>query len=240
MKATIIKHYDHLYAVTQPVTDQNIYIRPKPIVGTGSGSVVQAKPTGLPGLYAYHFVDLGAIATTNPSLGLPLIKLDITKEIPREVEIEPVRLFSHYSEDFVKTAVYKNSNIPVVNADGFVNITKAVYMNKLTEEQFRSSNNYNCWLNLDYSFYFEEIQEFLNRKGYELIIHTAVHENVEHRRSIPYSGETEKVGNFNTERTYTLAIKPGVQPPIRFNVETLNEFSVNSVFQREVRKNLLA
>lgn len=113
-------------------------------------------------------------------------------------------------------------------------------MNTITVEQYRATQNYQIWLNIYSSFEIDEVQDFLNRKGYELIVHTAVHESLEHRRSVPGTGETERIGYFNTERTYTIAIKPGIQPPARFTEETLKEFGLNSVFQRELRKNLLA
>ncbi len=113
-------------------------------------------------------------------------------------------------------------------------------MNLITHEQWKTADNYQLWINMSDSFYIEEIQEFLNRKGYELMLHTGVHENLEHRRSDPGTGSTEHVGNFNTERTYMIAIKPGDTPPARFTEETLKQFGVYSVFQKELRKNLLA
>lgn len=113
-------------------------------------------------------------------------------------------------------------------------------MKTLTFEQYKTANNYIFNLPLYFSFEFEEIQEFLNRKGYNLVLHTAVYENLRHIRSIPGTGEVETIGYLNTERTHVIAIKPGITLPLRFTKETLEEFDFDLVFKREVRKNLLA
>jgi hypothetical protein len=98
----------------------------------------------------------------------------------------------------------------------------------------------NCspWLNLNH-FDFEVAQEFLQRKGYDIITHTAPQDNVEHKRSVPGTGEVESIGRFTTEMTHVLAVVPGEKLPDRFTPEYLEGHRFSSVFQKELLKNIL-
>lgn len=86
----------------------------------------------------------------------------------------------------------------------------------------------------------EEAQEFLNRKGYDIIIHKAIQHDVDHKRSVPGTGEVESIGRFTTDMSHVLAVKSGVELPILFTIEYLKENGISSVLYREIRKNLLA
>ncbi len=89
------------------------------------------------------------------------------------------------------------------------------------------------------SFNLQEVQEFLARKGYTIVIHRA-EQNVEHKRSVPGTGEVESIGRFDTMVERILAVKPGSELPTKFTREYLDENGMYSVFRKELKKNLLA
>lgn len=63
-----------VYAVDkEPAKGNSIYVRPMSPAGTIIGSLVEAKRTGLKGLFGSVMVDIPTIASNNPSLGLPLL-----------------------------------------------------------------------------------------------------------------------------------------------------------------------
>lgn len=85
----------------------------------------------------------------------------------------------------------------------------------------------------------QEVQQFLARKGYSIVVHRA-EQNVEHRRSVPGTGETESLGYFDTMVEQVLAVKPGSELPNKFTNEYLFENCIDAVFRKEMKKNLLA
>src|SRR5258706_1849892 len=111
-------------------------------------------------------------------------------------------------------------------------------MKTITDKEYRDATNCSQDFRI-YDFTLTEVQEFLNRKGYDLIIHRT-EQNVEHRRSVPLTGETESLGYIDTMVQRVLAVKPGTSLPTVFNKENLIELGIRSVFQREISKNILA
>lgn len=88
------------------------------------------------------------------------------------------------------------------------------------------------------TFTIEEVQEFLTRLGYEIIIHKAEatvhivsHEDMEVRRT----GQT-----IEALREAILAIKPGTKLPTRVDSDDARKMNFLSVFDQEMRKKLLS
>lgn len=87
-------------------------------------------------------------------------------------------------------------------------------------------------------FTIEEVQEFLIKLGYEIIIHKAEatihmtsHDNGEVRRT----GET-----FQGLREAIMAIKPGTKLPSRLDCDEAYSLNFLSVFKVEMKKKLLS
>jgi|SRR5580692_4042471 hypothetical protein len=108
----------------------------------------------------------------------------------------------------------------------------------VTVAQYCKITRCSPWFNL-YQFTYEEVCEFLEKLGYEIVIHTGIIKT-QMIQSIPGTGEVERVGDpVNLEQEFVVAVKKGRILP--YNLNDLGyAFSMNDVFQMELKKKLLA
>jgi len=108
----------------------------------------------------------------------------------------------------------------------------------ITTKEHWDATNCTPWFNL-HQFELYEVQEFLNRKGYDIIIHRA-EARVQPTESVPCTGTVQNVGpEVDMMVSRVLAVKPEVKLPTIFTDDVMEAMGLNAVFQRELKKNLL-
>ena len=112
-------------------------------------------------------------------------------------------------------------------------------MKQVSQDEYRKITNCTGWFNL-YHFTMDEVNTFLNSKGYDVIVHRA-EAKTQMMESEWGTGSVRKVGvPIDMMRDFVIAVKPGQEIPQYFSPETIDEFEVGNVFQRELKKKILS
>jgi hypothetical protein len=112
-------------------------------------------------------------------------------------------------------------------------------MKTITDQQYRDVTNCTTDFSIgDISL--TQAQDFLNRKGYDIIIHRAEQKKLRVMSSIPGTGEVRQTGTIDAMVERVLAVKPGTELPTEFTDEVFDKMGLCSVLKREIHKNLLA
>lgn len=107
----------------------------------------------------------------------------------------------------------------------------------ITEDQYRKITDCSPWFNL-YHFTFDEVQEFLNRKGYDILILRGTASVID--KVSDGGGSMDSIGDpYEKEVEDVFALKDNEFPPQRFDSKEANKFKINAVFQKELKLNLL-
>lgn len=111
-------------------------------------------------------------------------------------------------------------------------------MKKITSKQYYEVTN--CTPDFGIAnFTLDEVQDFLNSLGYDVIIHEG-RAKVQQRQSVWGTGEVEKVGQpYIGIVQDILAVKPGEELPTVLDSPEGKGMRINNVFQRELRQRLL-
>src|SRR5580692_634054 len=108
----------------------------------------------------------------------------------------------------------------------------------VTVQDYCRITNCSPWFNF-YDFTYEEVCEFLEKLGYEVIIHTGIMKT-QMARSVPGTGEVENMGDpINFEQEFVVAKKKGQMLPYNLNFVSY-PFKVGDVFRFELKKKLLS
>ena len=86
---------------------------------------------------------------------------------------------------------------------------------------------------------FDDVQEFLNKRGYDVIIHRGEYKDADIQESVWGTGEVRNVGKADIMTEVVLAVRPGEELPLVLSTQTAKEMNFMYVFQRELRKKLL-
>lgn len=86
---------------------------------------------------------------------------------------------------------------------------------------------------------FDKVQDFLNKRGYDIIIHIGEYKNMELRESNPGTGEVRTVGHGDIMTEVAMAVKPGQPIPEDVSSDEAKEMYLWVVFERELIDKLL-
>lgn len=86
---------------------------------------------------------------------------------------------------------------------------------------------------------FDKVQDFLNKRGYDIIVHRGEYRNMEIRESVFGTGETRKVGNEDVIKEMVFAVKPGQTPPSVISSDEAKGMYLWTVFEKELIEKLL-
>lgn len=110
-------------------------------------------------------------------------------------------------------------------------------MKRVTDRQYYDVTNCTPDFRIA-NFTLDEVQDFLNGLGYDIIEHSAKG-MVQDRQSNP-GGDVEKIGSpYLANVKDILAIKPGTIIPENLSTPEGIELRIGNVFQRELRKRML-
>jgi hypothetical protein len=86
---------------------------------------------------------------------------------------------------------------------------------------------------------FENVQAFLNKRGYDVIVHRGEYENLKMTESVPGEGTVRIVGTANVMISVILAVKPNTILPAIVSSEECKNLYIWKVFEEELVKKLL-
>lgn len=106
----------------------------------------------------------------------------------------------------------------------------------MTHEKYKEITHEIGWFNLPY-FEFEEVQNFLNSLGYELVEHDA--RAIVKIRQYNMGGECESSTPVESFATRVLAMLPTDKLPERNDSDEAIALDIRTVFTKEIKKKLL-
>jgi len=86
---------------------------------------------------------------------------------------------------------------------------------------------------------FDDAQKFLNKRGYDIVIHRGEYKNATITQSEFGTGEVNTIGHADMMVEVVMAVKPNEILPSIVSSEEAKEMYIWSVFERELIKKLL-
>lgn len=112
-------------------------------------------------------------------------------------------------------------------------------MKTITEAEYRKVSRCSPWFDISH-FTFDEVQEFLNRKGYDILILRGTASVID--KVSDGGGGMDSIGDpyeKEVEDIFAVKFEEILFIPQRFDSKLADRFKINNVFQKELKLNLL-